>query len=107
MPGLPRRVCACTIVRHEQGREMTNGLGMERVKTMVVDFFVERFELPRARLLGETPLRELGLDSIMMLDVMLEVEDRLGIKLRDLAMPANPTIDDIAALIERNLVSDK
>jgi acyl carrier protein len=86
---------------------MTNGLGSERVKAMVVDFLVERFELPRDRLLGATPLRELGMDSIMMLDVMLDVEDRLGVKLRDLAMPANPTIDDIAALIERNLASGK
>lgn len=86
---------------------MTNELETQRVKAMVVDFLVERFELPRERLQGETPLRELGLDSIMMLDVMLDVEDRLGMKLRDLAMPANPKIDDIAALIERNLVSAK
>ena len=86
---------------------MTNGVGTENVKSMVVDFLVERFELPRGRLLGETPLRELGLDSIMLLDVMLDVEDRLGVKLRDLAMPASPTIDDIAALIERNLASGK
>ena len=86
---------------------MTNELETGRVKAMVVDFLVERFELPRERLLDETPLRELGLDSIMMLDVMLDVEDRLGVKLRDLAMPANPKIDDITALIERNLVSCK
>lgn len=86
---------------------MTNELETGRVKAMVVDFLVERFELPRERLSGETPLRELGLDSIMMLDVMLDVEDRLGIKLRDLAMPANPKIDDIAALIGRNLAASK
>lgn len=86
---------------------MTNELETERVKAMVVDFLVERFELPRERLLGETPLRELGLDSIMMLDVMLDVEDRLGVKLRDLAMPANPKIDDITALVERNLAAGK
>ncbi|MHB8446435.1 MAG: acyl carrier protein [Rudaea sp.] len=86
---------------------MTNELETQRVKTMVVDFLVERFELPRERLLGETSLRELGLDSIMMLDVMLDVEDRLGVKLRDLAMPVNPKIDDIAALVERNLASAK
>jgi acyl carrier protein len=86
---------------------MTNELEMGRLKAMVVDFLVERFELPRERLHAETPLRELGLDSIMMLDVMLDVEDRLGVKLRDLAMPANPKIEDIAALIERNLAAGK
>jgi len=41
----------------------------------------------------------------MMLDIMLEVEDRLGIKLRDLSMPANPKRDDIVELIQRNLAS--
>ena len=86
---------------------MTNEMDADRVKTMVVDFLVERFELPRERVLGSTPLRELGLDSIMMLDVMLDVEDRLGVKLRDLAMPGNPKIDDITALIERNLAAGK
>lgn len=86
---------------------MTNELERGRVENMVVDFLVERFELPRERLLGETPLRELGLDSIMMLDVMLDVEDRLGVKLRDLAMPANPKVDDVVALIERNLAAGK
>ena len=86
---------------------MTNELEAGQAKAMVVDFLVERFDLPRERLRGETPLRELGLDSIMMLDVMLDVEDRLGVKLRDLAMPANPKIDDITALIERNLIAGK
>ena len=86
---------------------MTNEMDADRIKTMVVDFLVERFELPRERVLGSTPLRELGLDSIMMLDVMLDVEDRLGVKLRDLAMPGNPKIDDITALIERNLAAGK
>lgn len=86
---------------------MANEPERGQVKQMVVDFLAERFELPRERLRGETPLRELGLDSIMMLDVMLDVEDRLGVKLRDLAMPANPKVDDITALIERNLAAGK
>ena len=86
---------------------MTNEMGADQVKAMVVDFLVERFDLPRERVSGATPLRELGLDSIMMLDVMLDVEDRLGVKLRDLAMPGNPKIDDITALIERNLAAGK
>jgi acyl carrier protein len=48
-------------------------------------------------------MRELGLDSMMMLEVMLEVEDRFGIKLKDLSMPSNPTLRDVVDLAERNL----
>jgi len=38
-----------------------------------------------------------------MLEVMLEVEDRFGIKLKDLSMPANPTLRDVVDLAQRNL----
>jgi acyl carrier protein len=86
---------------------MTNGLEPARIEAMVRDFLVERFDLPRERLQGSASLRDLGLDSIIMLDVMLDVEDRLGTKLTDLSMPANPTIADITALIERNLAAGK
>lgn len=71
---------------------------------MVKDFLVERFDISAETLSSEVSLRDLGLDSIMMLDVMLEVEDRLGIKLHDLSMPPNAKLDDIVALVERNLV---
>lgn len=76
-----------------------------QVEPMVVDFLSERFELPRERLGSQTALRDLGLDSILMLDVMLDVEDRLGIKLRDLSMPPNPKVGDITALVQRNLAA--
>ena len=84
---------------------MTNDLDSVGVQTMVRDFLVERFEIPADKLTNEVALRDLGLDSIMMLDVLLEVEDRLGIKLRDLAMPPNAKLGDVVALVERNLAS--
>jgi len=31
------------------------------------------------------------------------VEDRFGIKLKDLSMPANPTLRDVVDLAQRNL----
>ena len=38
-----------------------------------------------------------------MLEVMIELEDVLGIKLKDLAVPPNPSLRDVVALVERNL----
>lgn len=86
---------------------MTDAIEPARVESMVVDFLAERFELDRDRLQTGASLRDLGLDSIIMLDVLLDVEDRLGVKLSDLAMPANPTIGDIVALIQRNTAAGK
>ena len=47
-------------------------------------FLNERFDLEPTGLTREATLRSVGLDSMMVLDVMLEVEDRLGVKLDDL-----------------------
>jgi len=84
---------------------MTIESGSERIENLVKQFLAERFDIPQEKMTTDVRLRELGLDSIMMLDVMLEVEDRLDIKLRDLSMPANPKLQDIVELIQRNLES--
>ncbi len=74
-----------------------------RIESAVKQFLAERFDIPPERLTGQVSMRDLGLDSMMMLEVMLEVEDRFGIKLKDLSMPANPTLRDVVDLAERNL----
>lgn len=75
----------------------------DRIKSVVKDFLSEHFDISADRVTDEVTMRELGLDSILMLDVMLEVEDRLGVTLKDLALPSNPRFEDVVALIERNM----
>jgi acyl carrier protein len=79
-----------------------SGLDAIHIQTVIRDFLGERFDIPADRITDDTSIRDLGLDSMMMLEVMLELEDRLGIKLRDLSMPVNPTLRDVTALVERN-----
>jgi len=81
---------------------MANELDSLHIQTVIGEFLQERFEIPPERISESTQIRDLGLDSMMVLEVMLELEDRLGIKLRDLSMPANPTLRDVVALVERN-----
>jgi acyl carrier protein len=84
-------------------RIMRSDIEPEHIASVVKNFLFERFDIPVDRLTDESSLRDLGLDSILMLDIMLEVEDRLGIKLRDLSMPSNPKFKDVIALIKRNM----
>jgi len=72
------------------------------IQTVIKDFLGERFDISADKITDNTSIRDLGLDSMMMLEVMLELEDRLGIKLKDLSMPANPMLRDVVALVERN-----
>lgn len=67
------------------------------------DFLASRFDVPAAQAQAATPLRDMGLDSMMIMDMMLETEDRFHVKLVDLALPREPTLGDVVALIERNL----
>jgi acyl carrier protein len=73
------------------------------IARVITDFLHERFDISPDRVTASTTLRDVGLDSMAMLEVMIEIEDALGIKLRDLAVPPNPSLNDVVSLVERNL----
>lgn len=78
----------------------------EDILSMLQEFLSERFDITAETANPNRPLAELGLDSMMMLDVMIEFEDRLGIKLTDMSLPRDASLQDVAALIERHLGAD-
>lgn len=86
---------------------MTNDLDSSQIQTMLTSFLAEHFDVPAEKTADNPTLKELGIDSIMMLDIMLEIEDRLNVKLKDLSMPSNPRLSDIVILIERNQAANK
>lgn len=86
---------------------MTDPLSHEQIQSLVEDFLSENFGVAKEEMAPHVTLRKLGIDSIMMLDIMLEMEDRLGIKLKDLSTPAQPKLSDVVDLIERNLAASK
>lgn len=69
----------------------------------IKELLADRFDIPGERVALDAPLRDLGLDSMMIMDVMLETEDRFGVKLMDLALPREPKLGDVVSLIERNI----
>lgn len=75
----------------------------ESILATLQAFLDERFDIPAATATTGASLREIGLDSMMVLDVIMEVEDRLGVKLDDVALPRDATLGDVVGLVERNL----
>lgn len=75
----------------------------DRILATLQKFLNERFDIPPDSATLDASLRELGLDSMLVLDVMLEAEDRLGVTLNDLAMPREATLGDVVKMIQRNL----
>ena len=63
----------------------------------------ERFGLDTAALSGRTTQQEIGIDSLLMVDMMLDIETGLGFTFQSMDMPRNPDLDAIVDLVERNL----
>ena len=67
----------------------------------------ERFGLDPAALSGRTTQQEIGIDSLLMVDMMIDIETGLGFTFESMDMPRNPNLDAIVDLVERNLGEKK
>ncbi len=75
----------------------------ESIQKMLQTFLGEKFDIAPEQASRNVPLRDLGLDSMLVLDVIMEAEDQLGTKLDDLTMPRDATLEDVVKMIQRNL----
>jgi acyl carrier protein len=89
--------------------EFFDGYNMNSVATnadlidKIKGSLVERFSIDTATVDENSRLRDLGVDSLHLLEIMLDMESELGIKLEDLSVPPNPSLGEVAAAIKRNL----
>lgn len=72
---------------------------LERLKALIH----ERFGVDPAGLSGSTTQRDIGIDSLLMVDMMLDVETELDFTFDSMGLPANPDLDTIVTLVEDNL----
>lgn len=67
---------------------------------LIREFLYNRLGVPSERVVADAALVSLGVDSLMMLELMFEFEDRFGITLsKDLKSPK--TVGDMTALMDR------
>ena len=67
------------------------------------ELVAERFDLTPEALTLATTQKDLGIDSILMVDLMMDVEERLGVTFKNLDLVQNPTLGDIVSLVEANI----
>lgn len=66
---------------------------------LIRDFLKDRLGVEPENVVSGAPLADLGVDSLMMLELMFEFEDRFGIKLsRDLKTPR--TVGEMVTLMD-------
>ena len=70
------------------------------ILTTIREFLTERTNLQPEQITSEATLKALDIDSLMMLELIFECEERLGIKIeQDTLTPA--TIGDLIAIVEQ------
>jgi len=68
--------------------------------TVLGEFLHKRDSIDPARVTPETSLEELRVDSLLLLEVLFEFEDRLGIKIpRDIRRPK--TVGDLLEIVDK------
>lgn len=67
---------------------------------LIREFLKDRLGVAAERVVPDAPLEELGVDSLMMLELMFEFEDRFGLTL-DKNMQTPKTVSEMVAAMER------
>lgn len=72
---------------------------LERLKALIH----ERFGVDPARLSGSSTQADIGIDSLLMVDMMLDVETELDFTFESMDLPRNPDLDTIVGLVMQNM----
>ena len=68
---------------------------IEKIKLMLQ----ERFGIDVSTSGPASRMRDLGIDSLHLVDLMLDMESAFGFQYESLALPANPSLEEIANAI--------
>lgn len=72
-----------------------NEIMINQIKTMLHD----RFGISPDRMDDDSRMRELGIDSLHLVDLMLDIETTFGFRYEALALSVNPSLQEIADAI--------
>lgn len=72
---------------------------LEKLKSMLQT----HFDIDPTHIQGDTRMRELGIDSMHVVDLMLEVEAEMGVRFDSLSLVQNPSLAELSAEIAKNM----
>lgn len=73
-------------------------------KNDITSLIATHFGIDPARLAPETPVADLGIDSLSMIEFMFQMEEKFSIQMADSRAPLG-TVGDVIAEIERAIAS--
>jgi len=64
------------------------------------EMLMKDYQLTREQVAPEAALASLGVDSLGMIDMMMQIEDRFSVTVPDDKPPAMDTVSDLAAYVD-------
>ena len=74
----------------------------EQILNKLLSTLHERFAIDIERIDTASRLSELGIDSLHLVDIMLDMENEFGFRFESLLLPPNPSLEDITLAIGRH-----
>lgn len=71
---------------------------------IIQDILAQKFALDRAKLTPEAELSQLGIDSLAVLELLFDIEDRFGLKIKDDMPSSLMTLQDVVLYIDALLL---
>ena len=69
----------------------------------LTEMLQERVGSTEVPISAHTRLKELGIDSIIQVDIMLDLESELDFTFKKMSLPKDPTVEQIVALIQDSM----
>jgi acyl carrier protein len=66
----------------------------------IQDILTGKFDLDRAKLTPEAELSQLGIDSLAVLELLFDIEDRFGLKIKEDTPSSLLTLQDVVLYID-------
>jgi phthiocerol/phenolphthiocerol synthesis type-I polyketide synthase C len=93
--------------RAQEMRTLAREMGAEEFSALLVEILrkevAEILRIPPERLDPRQPLRDLGMDSLMGVELLTAVEEQFGVNLQVMAMSEGPSIEALVERIARSL----
>jgi phthiocerol/phenolphthiocerol synthesis type-I polyketide synthase C len=91
--------------------DIIEGLSKEEVHILITNMLTDELakilQLPADKVEQNRSIQDLGVDSLMAMELVSAIENRFSIEIPIMAMSDNSTVDSIAARIARILTGDK
>jgi acyl carrier protein len=72
---------------------------MDALTSFVTDFLAEKLDISAAELTADQPLEELGIDSLVLVELAVILEDEFGIVVDDQQLTGEQTLTDVVDLL--------